>query len=191
MAWYVVEAFEGKDFEAHLRLAAAGLTVWRPVHRVEVERHMRVGGYDRRVKVSRNVARFGRYLFLNVDMTDSIHQAVRHTPGVYRFLTLAGSDAPAEIDSRYVEFLHAPVIDESKTVFHSLDRVLIKAGPFAGHEVVIEKVDRRGVPVVTSPLFGGTSFPIDACYLELLVRRKRPMEQRDKRGTRRRPVAHA
>ena len=99
--------------------------------------------------------------------------------------------APAEIDSRYVEFLHAPVIDESKTVFHSLDRVLIKAGPFAGHEVVIEKVDRRGVPVVTSPLFGGTSFPIDACYLELLVRRKRPMEQRDKRGTRRRPVAHA
>ncbi|MBM3578789.1 MAG: hypothetical protein FJX40_14310 [Alphaproteobacteria bacterium] len=192
MAWYVVEAFEGKDFEAQLRLAAASLNVWRPVHRIEVERHIRVGGYDRRTKVSRNVARFGRYIFLEVDMTDAIYQAVKHTSGVFGFLTLAGSDAPAEIDSRHIAFLKEPPLISEKALFHSRDRVRIKAGPFADHEGVIEKVDKRGVPIVTIQLFGGATFPIDACYLELLVRRQdRPKDKRDKRRTRRLSVAHS
>lgn len=192
MAWYVVEAFEGKDFEAQLRLAAAGLNVWRPVQRVEVERHIRVGGYDRRTKVSRNVARFGRYIFLEVEMTDAIYQAVKHTAGVFGFLTLAGGDAPAEIDSRHIAFLKEPPVVAEKSLFHTRDRVRIKAGPFSGHEGVIEKVDKHGVPVVTTQLFGGTTFPLDTCYLELLERRQgRPKDKRDKRRTRRPSVAHA
>lgn len=190
MAWYVIEAFEGKDFEAHLRLAAANMNVWRPVHRIEVTKHIRVAGYDRQTKVSRNVARFGRYMFLEANLTDSLYQAIRHTPYVRGFLTLAGSDAPAQIDSRHVDFLREPPEVADKALFHSRDRVRIKAGPFADHEGVVEKVDKRGVPIVTTQLFGGATFPIDACYLELLVRRQRPMEKRDKRRTRRLSVAH-
>jgi transcription antitermination factor NusG len=193
MAWYVVEAFEGKDFEAQLRLAAAGLNVWRPVHRVEIHRHVRVGGYDKRVKVSRNVARFGRYMFLDAELTDAIHQAVKHTPGVNRFLTRAGDERPAEIDSSVIAFLREKPTSNGPQaeVFHKSDRVLFKEGAFAGWEGVVDEVDKRGIPVVTISAFGGTSFPVDPCYLELLVRRQRPKESRDKRRTRRHSIAQA
>lgn len=190
--WFVVEAYEGKDFDVCLRLAAAGFNVWRPVKQVVIARRIKVGCYERVEKARRNVARFGRYLFVELVLTDSVYQAIKHAPGVRGFLTMAGSDAPAKIDSNYIAFLRgAPEIAETKDVFHSRDRVRITVGPFNGVEAVVKEVDSRKVPVVTINAFGGmTSFPIDACYLELLALAKPPMGTRDKRRTRRRSIAH-
>ncbi len=52
MDWYAVEAREGEDNDACLRLASAGLRVWRPfeLRRAEVQRVARRDGAGMRLR---------------------------------------------------------------------------------------------------------------------------------------------
>jgi transcription antitermination factor NusG len=170
-AWYVVEALEGKDCDVRLRLAAAGFEVWRPVERVRFKRRKKGESGE---QAFRNVARFGRYIFLHVLMTDYVFGAVRYLPGVRDFVHLAGSDAPARVPDAVIHMLREPPPAAVKAPdFLKKDLVRFVGGPFEGLCGVVVEIDSRGNPVVEMSICGApTAFPVDAAYVEMIERPK-------------------
>lgn len=175
--WYVVEAFEGKDFDVCLRLAAAGFNVWRPIDEIKISRRWSGRTYDRVTRVIRKVPRFGRYLFVEVVMTDAIQWAISNTNGVRGFVCAAGSSAPAVMPGELIDFYrnHAPGRDARAHSICKGDRVRILAGPFADHEGIVVDVDKRGTLRLDIYIFGRpTPLIIEVGYVELVEQGRRP-----------------
>jgi transcription antitermination factor NusG len=188
-AWYVVEAFDGKDKEAYGRLAALGFTVWRPV--VKVRTSVRWSGKPLEAKRQRVrfVPLFGRYLFVRVVMSDSVFGAVKEQPGVNSWLCFAGSDEPAKVADALIE--HYRHLDlkpvEKPPDFGKGDIVRALSGPFAGLHGRVDRIDSRGVLCVELSIFGRptpTIFPVG--HVELVEQSRRLPIKRD---VSRRPAA--
>lgn len=181
--WYVVEAFEGRDEDVALRLVAAGFKAWRPVHTVRSavrEPLARSGRLARRITKH---PRFGRYLFLRVDLDnerrDYVVSAVTDMRGVKDFVRGAGADAPAVVPDELIAFFreHRPERASASAIaaFAEGDVVRILAGPFEGLHGPIESIDKAGVVKVVIQIFGRpTPIPIEVGHVELLVQGRRP-----------------
>jgi|GEM_PF-6431919 len=178
MAWHVVEADEGKDFDVCLRLAAAGYNVWRPVDQVRIAARWQGKALGKNQKVIRKIPRFGRYMFLDAEMSDAIHSAIKQTPGVRDFLCMAGTAQPAEIPSELIEFYrhNVPERTKRKSGIKPTDTVRILNGPFTGfNALVVEVVDKRGTLKIEASLFGRpTPLIIEVGHVELVEHGLRP-----------------
>ncbi|WP_330082465.1 transcription termination/antitermination protein NusG [Methylocystis iwaonis] len=180
--WYALECCEGKDKEVYARLAALGFEVWRPTVVVRSMRRWRGKrtATGERIKVYAPV--FGRYLFVHVEMGDSVRYAVLEQPGVHSWLCWAGSDEPATIADELIEhyrrFNHKPV--EVAIVFAVGDTVRALHGPLVGHEGEVTRVDSRGVVCAELTIFGRPTpviFPVG--HVELVEHGRRPPIERD------------
>jgi transcription antitermination factor NusG len=166
--WYVVECWPGKDGEVFRRLAFSECEVWRPMKRVETTR--RDGGGRRRV--ARDVPRFGRYLFLAMEMSPKRRLAISTQDGVRGFLKRAGGDEPAVVPEEWMQFLMygKAMVDRRGIAFHRGMRVRVNAGKLAGWEGVVERdVDESGIVRVGLDAFG--CLAVESGYLEPLVLR--------------------
>lgn len=176
MAWYVVEAFEGKDENAYLRLVAGGFRAWRPVDVIRSSK--RRGVKDRIVRAEAKVPRFGRFIFVDVEMTDAVHSAILQTRNVMRFLCLAGSNEPSTIPAELIEFYktHRPQKSDKAQAIKPKDVVRINAGPFSGFDAkVVEVVDKRGTLKIEANLFGRpTPLIIEVGHVEHVELGQRP-----------------
>ena len=159
--WYVIEAYEGRDFDVCLALARAGFEVWRPV----VLKRITARASESGKIVSRRTiktARFGRYLFLRCEMSLAICSAIESGAGVRGILRGGGEEMPtpvAEQDMRYLRqyaaagetafFADIEVIEIARG-----DKVALKDGPFAGHLALVKAVDKMGVAHLEVELFG-------------------------------------
>jgi transcriptional antiterminator NusG len=154
--WYVVECFEGKDREVYGRLAALGFEVWRPVLKVRSASRWEGRPLEAKQRRSRYVAIFGRYLFIRVDMSDSVYSAIKEQPGVDAWLCFAGSDEPATVPDALILHYREMKLDraEVSTVFAKGDVVRALTGPFATFQGVVSRVDSRGVLCVEMNIFG-------------------------------------
>lgn len=151
-AWYVVEAWEGKDADAYLRLAAAfvmvpGFKVWRPFDPKRVAK--RHGGDQKKAKdyeVSK-IPRFGRYMFVHCVLTDSLRHAIANTPSVRGFLCASLTDRPPTVSAEEIQYYHdyiPPKIENPE--FKTGAKVQINDGhPFAGLIGRILDVDKKGI----------------------------------------------
>lgn len=155
-AWYVIECFDGKDAFVRLTLAAAGFNVWRPVREVRVTMRREGKKLAKRKTEKRYVARFGRYLFVQVDMNDSVRAAIREARGVYGWLCYAGTNEPARVPDALIEFYRSNVAKqiEYESALRIGDIGQINAGPFAQHRGIITDVDKRGGGVIEIDIFG-------------------------------------
>jgi transcription antitermination factor NusG len=182
MAWHVIECFDGKDREVYGRLAALGFEVWRPVLKVRSTSRWEgkpLGATQRR---SRYVAIFGRYLFIRVEMTDSIYSAIKEQPGVDAWLCFAGSDEPATVPDALILHYRQLRLDRADVsiVFTKGDVVRALQGPFATFQGVVSRVDSRGVLCVEMSIFGRPTpiiFPVG--HVELVEQGRRPPIERD------------
>ncbi|PPD10272.1 MAG: hypothetical protein CTY36_00325 [Methylocystis sp.] len=176
--WYVVEAFEGKDFDVCLRLAKAGYNVWRPVDEVKVSRRFVGKRMERIVRSIRRIPRFGRYLFVQTVLTDAIHSAIKQTPGVFGFVCMAGGAEPAELPAELIEFYrtNAPQRSRKKSGIRPTDIVRILSGPFADFNArVIEVVDKRETLKIEISIFGRpTPLIIEVGHVALVEQGRRP-----------------
>jgi transcription antitermination factor NusG len=187
--WYVVEAYEGRDEDAYLRLVAAGFKAWRPVdERRSWNRNVRKAapsmGPKRRIT---KIARFGRYIFLRCEETDITHgfvvSAVKNMRGVFGFVTMAGSDAPAALPEGLIEFYmsfcpgrrSANGVEIKKGM-----KVALVAGPLQGHAGVVADVDSRGVMRIDLNLFGrSTPIICEVGHVEAQEQGRRPPKPSD------------
>jgi transcription antitermination factor NusG len=172
--WYVVEAFHGEDELAYLRLAAVfvntDLTVWRPVD-VErcPDRRARSSGKPRR---DRRRPRFGRFIFLRANLSDSLYHAVKNATHVRGFLTYAGSFEPASLPDKLVEFYRQEIPRRMKLPDGLAigATVRINDGPFIGLRGPVEALVDTGVVTVSVQLFGRlTPLPIEVGHVSVEV----------------------
>jgi transcription antitermination factor NusG len=184
MAWHVIECFDGKDKEVYGRLAALGFEVWRPVLKIRSTSRWEgkpLGATQRR---PRYVAIFGRYLFIRVEMSDSVYSAIKEQPGVDAWLCFAGSDEPATVPDALISHYRQMKLDraEASTVFSKGDVVRALTGPFATFQGVVSRLDSRGVLCVEMSIFGRPTpiiFPVG--HVELVEQGRRPPIERDVR----------
>lgn len=167
MSWYVVECYPGKDFDVCGKLAHVGYDVWRPIRKVTTT--LRDGGL--RGRRCRSVPRFGRYLFLRVELTASMRFTISTETGVRGFLKRAGDDEPAIVPDEWMDFLMfgKPIVDRRGLAFESGMRVRVNAGPLAGREGVVKSVDDGRVVKIGLDSFG--CLAIESSYLDPLVQR--------------------
>ncbi len=113
MDWYAVEAHEGKDNDACLRLASAGLHVWRPLDARQDARRDGAGSRIRRgrapiekrpARQDRHIARFGRYFFVEVELTRSLLREIERVSGA-RMLRPAGEEMPVPVPREQIASL--------------------------------------------------------------------------------------
>jgi transcription antitermination factor NusG len=148
--WYVVEAFEGKDFEVCRQLAASGFYCWRPVVTVTETRRVIVGGVEKRKPIVRKKAVFGRYVFLHEIMTMSIRTSIEQSPEVKGFVCLAGSEEPASIPEKLINYYqngeraHVEAVDDR---FAPTDKVRIAVGPATGVIGVVKSVSNMAARI--------------------------------------------
>jgi transcription antitermination factor NusG len=155
-AWYVIECYDGKDAFVRLTLAAAGFHVWRPVREVRVTSRWNGKPRKSNSREVKYVPRFGRYLFVCVEMNDSVRSAICETKGVRAWLCMAGTNEPAQVPSALIEFYQTKVAErlETETNLRKGDAVCISAGPFKDHCGRVRVIDKRGVVTVEIDLFG-------------------------------------
>ena len=164
--WYVIEARDGGGERAHLALALAGITVWRPIDVRRASNRSRYG----RPRADIRVPRFGRYFFIHCRMTDGIFQAVLNLPGVMDILREAGGDMPAAIPDAMVAWLRQERAPSPSAQFAIGDRVRVTEGPYTGLQGKISRLDRGGVARVDLLLFGRTvPVPFEAGCLEITL----------------------
>lgn len=143
--WYILEVREGKNFSVCCRLAAAGFEVFRPVDKVTVTRRVRVSGVLKQQKVTKNVPRFGRFLFLRTQMSVWVRSAVEQSPDVIGFIHAAGTDELAVMPDALMVFYQADRTTRPAEAgkFGVGDRVRIALGPATGVLGVIRFCERR------------------------------------------------
>jgi transcription antitermination factor NusG len=183
-AWYVIECREGKDAHVRLKLAAAGFDVWRPVREIAVTRRWKGVRKAKRQMEKRYVSRFGRYLFLRVEMSDSVRAAILEVNGVHQWLCMAGANSPASVPPELIEFYEANVAQpiDCGHAYKNGDRVSILAEPFAGFVGMIVSIDRRGIIAVEISVFGRpTPLILEVGHVEPVeLRFQRPIGARRK-----------
>lgn len=180
--WHVIECYDGKDKDVYGRLAALGYEVWRPVVVVRSWRRWKGKRLAERDRIKSYAPVFGRYLFVHVEMNDSVRSAIKEQSGVHSWLCWAGSNDPASIPDELIEhyrmFEHKPV--EVAIVFAAGDTVRALHGPFGGFEGKVTRVDSRGVVCAEFDIFGRPTpviFPVG--HVELVEQGRRPPIERD------------
>ncbi|WP_424363589.1 transcription termination/antitermination protein NusG [Methylocystis parvus] len=182
MAWHVIECIEGKDKEAYGRLAALGFEVWRPTLKKRESTRWQGKPLEKRQRKPCYVPIFGRYLFIQVDMSDAIFGAVLEQPGVYSWLCYAGSDDPATVPDEWIAHYKQfkPECVDVMPTLAAGDKVGITQGPFAGLQGVVNRVDKRGVVCVQLDIFGRpTPLILPVGHVELVEQGHRPPIERD------------
>ena len=159
--WYVIEAFQGEDESAYLKLAAAfsetDVRVWRPI---DVDRpptrRARKSTEPTKPRRDRRRARFGRFLFLNAILTDSLYHAVKNAHHVRKFLTYAGSGEPAPQPDELIEFYREEIPKPSPLPQGMAKGAIVRIqhGPFIGFNGLVSAVDERGSVEVEVSIFG-------------------------------------
>ncbi|MGJ0505622.1 MAG: transcription termination/antitermination protein NusG [Methylocystis sp.] len=182
MAWHVIECFEGKDREVYGRLAALGFEVWRPVLKVRPSTRWSGKPLEAKRQKPRYVAIFGRYLFIHIEMTDSVYGAIKEQPGVEAWLCFAGSNEPATVPDALIEHYRQfkPERVDTATVYKNGDIVRALQGPFATFHGVVDRIDSRGVLCVEMSIFGRPTpiiFPVG--HVELVEQSRRLPIERD------------
>ncbi len=177
--WYIVETVYGKDEIVTLRLHGVGFDAWRPVDAVPVKRRatsrrslcriieMRSGLARNESVTTRMVSRFGRYVFLNVTLSDSLRATVlgmeqMGQPLVRCFLCYAGTKQPAPQPDEQIEFLRLAPPKAGKqgiAVVHVGQEVEIMEGPFVGWRGQVKRLDKNGYAIVEIT-YSGRATPI-------------------------------
>jgi len=178
MAWYVVEAFEGKDENAYLRLVSGGFKAWRPVDGTRSTRRFSGKKLVRAERRRDKLPRFGRFIFINEEMNDFIHNAILQTRNVRRFLCMAGGTEPARVPDELIDFYkhNVPVKPKFDHGFKVGETVRVLAAPFVGfHSVVTEVVDNRDLLKIELSIFGRpTPLIIEVGHVERVELGPRP-----------------
>jgi len=181
-AWYVIECVEGKSREVYGRLAAMGFAVWRPVHKMRLSARWRGRPLGTIARRPRYMPIFGRYLFINIEMSDSVFGSVIEQPGVYAWLCWAGSDDPAVVPPELIEHYRAIKLHlaKSQPAFAIGDMVRALDGPFAGFEGRVVRVDAGRTLCIEIVIFGRQTpviFPVG--HVELVELGLRPPIEHD------------
>jgi transcription antitermination factor NusG len=144
--WYCIEAYDGAEHDVYLRLANAQLNVWRPIDVVRPA-NRRSNNKEATAVRPRRISRFGRYIFLNGIMTESLYHAVRNTTNVKRFVCFAGSDKPCIIPDDLILFYKKnPTSTEFKIKpFVIGEKVIIEGGPLKNIMAVVKSVSNKRV----------------------------------------------
>ena len=165
--WYVIEAEEGKAFKAQLEMAVCGLTVWLPVI---VKRSLsRARSHKPRKDI--RIPRFGRYLFVQCDLSDSVWHAIRNSRFVRRMLSASIDGRPSPVPHEAIDWLREETPLEAPPIIHvpysKGDLVRIIEGPFSGQLGPIQGLDSSGIVVVTLELLGRAApLPVPIAYVE-------------------------
>ncbi|BGE85051.1 MULTISPECIES: transcription termination/antitermination protein NusG [Methylosinus] len=164
MNWYVIECYPGQDFDVCRKLAQADYNIWRPMKKITTT--LREG--PMRGRRCRSVPRFGRYLFLDCELTPGRRFAISTETGVRGFLKRAGVDEPAIVPDEWMNFLMfgKAIEDRRGIVFAPGTRVTVNAGPLRGREGVVRSVD-DGTAKVILDAFG--CLAVESSYLDPLV----------------------
>jgi transcriptional antiterminator NusG len=182
VAWHVIECFEGKDREVYGRLAALGFEVWRPVLKVRSAARWDGKPLEANKRKSRYVPIFGRYLFIRIEMTDSVFGAIKEQPGVDAWLCFAGSNEPAIVPDELIAHYRQLKIERvvATTIYKNGDSVRALQGPFTNLQGIVKRVDTKGVVCVEIGIFGRPTpiiFPVG--HVELVEHGRRPPIERD------------
>jgi len=149
--WYVVEAKEGALDRARLNLAVAGLTIWAPIDVKRQANRSRDGSPRRDIRTPR----FGRYFFIQCEMTPSLCNAVDNAAGVAGLLRACGTDEPAAVPEAVMIWVRETRAPEARAApFVVGDRVRVVDGPFTGHEARVTDLDKKGIVKVDIEIFG-------------------------------------
>lgn len=187
--WHVLEAREGRDFSLCQQLTREGFECWRPVDVVTVTRRVRVGGVMKMQKSERKVARFGRYLFINVALGPYVRSAIETDPDVVGFLRGAGGEAPAVVPDDLIAFYRAAPARTARedAPFSVGDRVRIAKGPATGVAGVVRELQRASVMIAVGESAGGVwagKLLVPLEHLELVEAGKAPAPKGVKRERR-------
>jgi transcriptional antiterminator RfaH len=125
-AWYLVYTKPKEEFRAVEQLTNQGYVCFLPTIFVEKLQRGRL--------VDREEPLFNRYLFVRLNMQNGVH-TVQNTRGVSHLVTLGGKFARAP-DSFVDTLQYGP--KRLSTPFDKGDRVVVKAGPFAGVEGIFQ-----------------------------------------------------
>jgi transcriptional antiterminator NusG len=157
-SWYVVECFENREADVHLRLTAARFKTLRPVD--VVESTVRGAKGQQATKRRRRrciISRYGRYLFVQTEMNPYVFDAVKNISWVKGWICYAGSNEPAAIPDSLIELCRAPTPQPSdaQLAIRKGDKVRVKSGPFEHFEgIAVSAVDKRACVKVELALFG-------------------------------------
>jgi len=157
--WYVIETVDRRDEDATLRLCAAGFEAWRPVDVVRSPRRpvgRRAAATRGEPRIERKISRFGRFVFLRVDLNACVRSAVLSVASVRRFLCFAGTDDPASVPDDLIAYYreHVPVRWPSLVVYQVGQVVEFTGGPFEGRAARVKRVDERGILSVELDVLG-------------------------------------
>lgn len=165
MAWFAIEAVEGKVNEACLRLVRAGFEIWRPRDRLRPARRKGRGVMLREGRNPDNVFRqteyqkvdrFGRYFFIDCVMSPSLLAEVEHTPGIYGFVRM-GDEMPTPIPDAQWLYMREYQPERPwkwEDAYKVGMPIEITHGPLSGHIGKIVKIDKRGIFDVECEIFG-------------------------------------
>jgi transcription antitermination factor NusG len=195
-AWYVVEAVNGKEFELAVTLQAAfapfngEAELYHPIEVVKFNRRICSNGRIERRQVIRKISRFGSLLFVRVRLTRGLADALSHMPNALAVLRCKDSDRAIVIPDVMVDFYKQtsqPIAAAEGVQFEEGDMVRVIAGPAAGQQGVVERVDSgRSLRLDTSKFGGSAPIIIEAGHVELVVKcRRRPIESNVKRQAKR------
>jgi transcription antitermination factor NusG len=167
--WYCVEAYASFEQNVYLRLANAGLEIWRAI---DVQRPSARRSNSKRLEPIRpkRLSRFGSFLFVRVNMTDSMFDALRNTTNVRRVICYAGSTNPCPISDELIEFYKQPRTKEKNYFFRLNDKVKILDGPLANNEAIIKSIAKNHVcelELITSS-YNSTRIIIDSSNIAAL-----------------------
>lgn len=141
--WYLVYTKPREEFRALENLMNQGYTCFLPT--VLVNRLERVSTGEVEVPL------FSRYLFIHLSLTNSLWQSIRSTRGVSRLVSFGGrfTRAPDEL----INILRrAP--KQLQRPFEPGERVVIRRGPFAGIDGILQETDGEHRALLLIELLG-------------------------------------
>jgi transcription antitermination factor NusG len=182
--WYVVEAYEGHDEDVALRLCAARLQAWRPVHVVRSTTRDRLSKSGRLARRVIKYPRFGRYVFLRADLDgetgSSLLRTVADMRHVVDFLRPGSQEPPSPVPDDLIAFYRRAKLPrpsaEEVARFAPGDTVRVTEGPFSGFRASVQDIDiKAGSVRILVSIFGGpTPLVIEVGHIELVEQGRRP-----------------
>lgn len=179
LRWFVVEAVQGRDFDACLRLARARFDVWRPVDRVR-SWNRRGALASNAMRLERKIPRFGRYLFLHCELSDAVVNAVEQLDDVRGFLRPTRDSSPSVVPDAQICFWreHKPTRPKNMPKIRIGQVFDVTEGTFAGHFGAVSDVrdlDRFGIVRLEMNFMGRlTSIPFEVGHIAERVMGQRP-----------------
>lgn len=171
--WFTMEGIEGRTDIACQRLAMAmagidGFELWRPFDVKESASRRSRRNSDPRIAAPppkpRRIARFGRYFFVRLILTDSVFHELKNAPYVRGFVCAPGSREPYPVPEGQIQFLRDNLPEKPPTGWEDQiykgKRVTVAEGPFKGRSGLVKTFDKRGVLKVDLDNKFGSPVPI-------------------------------